>query len=428
MKNRTLNIFTKSKWLVLLMIFVVMTPVFAAEEEKVDSYGQILLDINLITGYDGDLMLDKEISRVEMIAILCKLYPDAFASYTPPEIATFTDVPTSHWGYKYVEFAYMKGITKGKGSSIFGVNDPINYNQASIFLITALGYTLDDIQYATASYQIAAEHGLKLLIPTEGAKSLNRAEVFELISKSLIMNTASEKLGLSMLPLPAVDHEDFVLRITAVINTPVAIYLNGAFFNIYYANGDIYTGEFDGKNLQGNGMTSFSNGDLYIGQYKDGKFNGYGIYLWSDNENYEGYWANDVYHGLGTYTYVSGAYQYGEWENDALITPIEELSDDDIAAGLGVNSPEMTISLVDKDNNPMKGIAITVIDQFNGVNHNVITDTKGKFTIPKTGEFSILSLVLNENSAYQFSITNNAYIVTTAGLYKNEASFELIRK
>lgn len=424
-----INTLTKSKWLIIIMTFIMFTSAFTfAANEQTDSYGDILLDIGLITGYNGDLMLDKEISRVEMIAILSKLYPSEFASYTPPSTATFKDVPTTHWGYKYVEFAYSKGITRGKSVNVFGVNDPVNYNQVSIFLTTSLGYAIGDIQYETAAYQIAAEHGLKLLLPTEGIKSLKRSEVFELISKALIMSDSSGELGLSMLPIPTSDHESIVLRITAVINTPVAIYISGAFFNIYYANGDVYTGEFDGKNLQGNGTTSFSNGDLYVGQYKDGVFNGYGIYLWSDNENYEGYWLDGVYHGLGTYTYTSGAYQYGIWENDALVTPIQELSDVDIAAGLGIDSPDITITLTDKDNNPMKGIALTVTDQFNGVSHNVITDTAGKFVIPKTGEFSILSLVLNENSAYNFAITNNAFIVTTAGLYKNEASFELIKR
>ncbi|MDH8676531.1 S-layer homology domain-containing protein [Fusibacter bizertensis] len=429
MKFNTLNKLLKTKGLVLLLILLIGTSAFSfAADEPEDSYGQILYDIQLITGYDGDLMLDKEISRVEMIAIISKLYPDEFSSYLPPETATFKDVPATHWGFKYVEFAYMKGITNGKGASLFGVDDSVNYNQASIFLIKALGFSIDDVQYETAAYEIGAEYGLKLLLPTDSSKYLKRSEIFEMISKALIMNDASDELGLSMLPIPTSAHEEIVLRITAVINTPVAVYQSGAFFNIYYANGDVYTGEFDGKNIQGNGMTKFANGDLYIGQYKDGVFNGYGIYLWSDNENYEGYWLEGAYHGLGTYTYISGAYQYGEWEDDALVTPIEELSDDDIAAGLGTDSPYITISLTDTDGNPMKGIALSITDQFNGVSHSLVTDEAGEFVIPKTGEFSILSLVLNENSAYSFAITNNSFIVTTAGIYKNNASFELIKR
>lgn len=420
------SILGKGIFFTLILVFAFSNFTFAADTPQ-DTYGDVLYDIGVITGYNGNLMSDKALNRAEMIAIISKFYPEDFKSYTAPETATFKDVPTTHWAYKYVEFAYEKGITAGKGNGIFGVNDPINYNQASIFIIKALGFLPEGLVYDSASIQVAAEYGLKLTIPTSGSASLIRSDIFELLAKSLVMKDASDVMTLSRFVASGAEEDAYSSRITLIVNTPVAVYLTGSFFNIYYANGDIYTGEFDGSHLNGSGMTQFANGDLYIGQYANDYFNGYGIYIWSDNENYEGYWLEGKYHGLGTYTYVDGAYQYGEWEDDALVTPIEEISDVDVANGVVQPSEFLTIILKDQNDNPMKGIAITVEDQFSEVAHNLISNSDGEVVVPLTGQFSVLSLVLPDNSAYKFEVTGHPFAATTAGIYKTNVTFVLLR-
>jgi hypothetical protein len=399
---------------------------FAAETMN-DTYGKVLADYKLITGFNGDLMEDKNITRVEMIAILSKLYSSEFKDFVPPAVATFDDVPTTHWGYKYVEFAYKKGITTGKSAKIFGVSGLVNYNQVSIFLIKALGYDLKGIEYKVAATEIADEYGLSLLIPTDNSQSLIRSDVFELLVKALLMDDVAGVLGLNMLTSSTTQKETFINRAKEIINTPVAIYVGDSFFNIFYANGDQYAGEFDGSFPKGNGILKFADGNLYIGQFDKGMFNGYGILIWPEGDYYEGEWASDAYNGLGTYTFLDGSYQYGEWANDLLVKPIKEVTPKEIEAGTVVASGKLSIKVIDIDGVLLKGIAMTVLDETNGVSYSLISNESGILEVPKVGDFAILSLTLGNNSAYRFSLSNDAYMVTTVGTYKSDVTFVLYK-
>jgi len=56
-----------------------------------------------------------------------------------PATATFTDVPTTHAFFKFVEALAAAGITGGYPDGRFGVNDPVTRGQMAVFLATALG-------------------------------------------------------------------------------------------------------------------------------------------------------------------------------------------------------------------------------------------------------------------------------------------------
>lgn len=56
-----------------------------------------------------------------------------------PGTATFTDVPTNHPFFKFVEALAAAGITSGYGDGRFGVNDPVTRGQMAVFLSVALG-------------------------------------------------------------------------------------------------------------------------------------------------------------------------------------------------------------------------------------------------------------------------------------------------
>ncbi len=56
-----------------------------------------------------------------------------------PATATFSDVPTSHPFFKFVEALHAAGISNGYPDGRFGVNDPITRGQMAVFLSAALG-------------------------------------------------------------------------------------------------------------------------------------------------------------------------------------------------------------------------------------------------------------------------------------------------
>ncbi|HAS72741.1 MAG TPA: hypothetical protein DCS67_01195 [Clostridiales bacterium UBA8960] len=417
----------KKQFMILICSIMIITSMGSVAYAADDTYAILLRDIGLITGNNGDLMETKNISRVEMIAILSKLYPLEYANFTPPATATFMDVPVGHWGYKYVEFAFKKGITAGKSKTLFGAQDFVNYNQASIFLIKALGYNLGNIQYTSAASEIKFQHGLNLTLPTEGTKSLLRREVFELIVKALAMDNVNGISGIDMFITSPAGKEAFHTRAQALINTPVVISVGGGFYNIYYANGDLYTGGFDGKTPVGNGMLEFVDGNKYIGQFSDGLFSGYGIFIWNNGDFYEGYWSDAMYNGLGLYTYVDGAYQYGVWQDDELVEEMDALTSEKIKEG---NVDRMSIAkvfFIDVDGKPLSGVLASVTDETNGVTYNRITSADGSMNLPIGGDYTLFSIALNPNSIYRFTISDDRYMVTIFGPFEPDVTFELKR-
>ncbi len=61
-----------------------------------------------------------------------------------PAQAAFTDVPTNHPFFQFVEALRAAGITGGYPDGRFGVNDPISRGQMAVFLSTALGLHFPD--------------------------------------------------------------------------------------------------------------------------------------------------------------------------------------------------------------------------------------------------------------------------------------------
>ena len=57
----------------------------------------------------------------------------------PPGTATFTDVPTGHWAFQYVEALAASGITAGCGGSSFCPDAAVSRAQLAVFLAKALG-------------------------------------------------------------------------------------------------------------------------------------------------------------------------------------------------------------------------------------------------------------------------------------------------
>ncbi len=101
--------------------------------------GQVLQEVGLIRGdSNGNLHSQEPITREELIVILVKLATDGSESFTPTGQATFTDVPKTHWAYKYVEQAYSLGITTGMGDGTFGVGQYVNYKQAVTFMMNVI--------------------------------------------------------------------------------------------------------------------------------------------------------------------------------------------------------------------------------------------------------------------------------------------------
>ncbi|MEN8701876.1 S-layer homology domain-containing protein [Bacillus infantis] len=78
-----------------------------------------------------------QISRQDFAIILAKaLKLDVEASITKP---AFTDVPASHYSYKYVEAAAKAGLINGLGDGTFGGNSQLTRQDMAVLFVRALG-------------------------------------------------------------------------------------------------------------------------------------------------------------------------------------------------------------------------------------------------------------------------------------------------
>ncbi|MHB8065703.1 MAG: S-layer homology domain-containing protein, partial [Ruminiclostridium sp.] len=103
-----------------------------------------MADNNIISGdKQGNFNPVKTISRAELVTLLVKAL--GIDTSNLPAKATFTDVPTGHWAYKYVEAANKAGIVSGIGNGKFGVNNLSTREQITTMILNHLSISREAV-------------------------------------------------------------------------------------------------------------------------------------------------------------------------------------------------------------------------------------------------------------------------------------------
>ena len=99
---------------------------------------QDLVEKGIINGKgDGRFDPTGNITRQDFAIVLAKaLNLDVSKA---PETATFSDIPTSHYAYKYVEAAFKAGLIKGNGDGTFGIGTNLSRQDMAVLFVRALG-------------------------------------------------------------------------------------------------------------------------------------------------------------------------------------------------------------------------------------------------------------------------------------------------
>lgn len=157
--------------LAMLLIFS-MVPVFANVAEE---SGNKLKEKGIVKGgNNGDLMLDKVLTRVEMAVLLARLYAEekqAKEYKQPSEYKDEKDVPK--WGKNYVSYAKMRGWLKGDSVGNFSPNEAVTGEQLATILLRILGY--QTAKWGKNRAELLAKTGIAI----EVAGDINRGQVFE---------------------------------------------------------------------------------------------------------------------------------------------------------------------------------------------------------------------------------------------------------
>lgn len=140
-----------------MLISVMSTGVFGAERKiftdvNGDEYyaraAADLEDREILSGYDdGSFGAEKEITRAEMAAVICRMIGKGEEAEHSTGKTDFDDVSEEHWACGYVNLAAAEGIISGDGNGKFRPDDTVLYEEAIKMTVSALEYEVIEYEY-----------------------------------------------------------------------------------------------------------------------------------------------------------------------------------------------------------------------------------------------------------------------------------------
>lgn len=96
-------------------------------------------EAGVVGGYwDGTYRPNLEITRDQTAVFIARALAGSDALVpTAPAVATFPDVPTSHWAFRYVEYCYDQGVVSGYWDG-YHPDETVNRAQMAVFLARAM--------------------------------------------------------------------------------------------------------------------------------------------------------------------------------------------------------------------------------------------------------------------------------------------------
>jgi DNA polymerase III epsilon subunit family exonuclease len=180
---------------------------------------------------------------------------------------------------------------------------------------------LDTLQLSRLTYKKLANHQLSTLCEHIGyqLENAHRALPDARATAHLFIDIASKNPKLIQIPKPTksvVSVPPSRKKITKPIPDPSS-YLNqySGKERLEFSNGDVYNGEFEDGQRNGQGTYTYANGDVYVGEFEDDQRNGEGTYTFADGDVYVGEFEDDQRNGEGTYTFADGDVYNGEFED-----------------------------------------------------------------------------------------------------------------
>ena len=230
----------KRKLILLLLLILSVSNLSFSQDitfKEYSTYGNLLKDLGIITGTNKGLEEEKTLTRQELVAIINKIYPDqeSYKNFIPPTQPSFSDVPTTHWAFKEVEFAKAKGITSGIGNGKFGMNQEITNNQAAAFIANSLGFGNfgGEMSYESAYWYLNNTMGIGINREMHEVESITRGEVFQMIAIALYSDNAEgnqriRELGFSEKTITAYEYALYVTQPYTYFSLPEAASLSGS--------------------------------------------------------------------------------------------------------------------------------------------------------------------------------------------------------
>lgn len=155
--------------MILLLVMGSTQMVFANEKSGAEE----LFDYGFIFGADGDLMVNKMLTRAEASALLAEMYGKKSEAAKYKYMDVFSDVKSNDWFANFAGYAKLNGWISGYPNGDFGPLDAVSTKQWAAMLMNVLGYPY---AYDTAEEDIQA---LGIQVSGADVTKLTRGEAFE---------------------------------------------------------------------------------------------------------------------------------------------------------------------------------------------------------------------------------------------------------
>ena len=151
----------------------------------------------LIPGEDGDMELEREVTRAEFSAMIVRTLGMEEVVQSMAYEPYYTDVPQSEWFAGYVNLLSMLGIVNGDGNGRFNPLDTVSLQEAAKIMVSCLGYGAvanDAGGYPNGFMTYAAQLGLLKNVGSSGA--IMRADAAQLIYNALDVKMMQAAFGI----------------------------------------------------------------------------------------------------------------------------------------------------------------------------------------------------------------------------------------
>ncbi len=172
--------------IVFLMTTFLQGMVFATGESAAD----LLYKYDFISGDNGDLMVDQNLTRAQACVLLSEMYGKKSEASKYIFIQNFTDVGSKDWFAPYVTYAKTQKWISGYPDGTFKPNNSVTKQEWSAMLMNALGYTYKWENVILDMNTIGIDFSVA------NASSIKRGEAFEGMWSALLTPPSGETKAL----------------------------------------------------------------------------------------------------------------------------------------------------------------------------------------------------------------------------------------
>lgn len=182
--------------LIIIIMISILSPILVLA--KYNNAGETLTNLGVLTGDEnGNLMLDKNFKRQDMVVMIARLYREEKTAKNYQGTNIFKDLNASRKFYiPYITWAKDKGLIKGMDVNEFGFDKEVRTQDFQTILLRALGYE-DEANNWNKVPEYALNLNIMYSVDSKPTEKLTRGQMAQMILNSLNVKMKDKNITLA---------------------------------------------------------------------------------------------------------------------------------------------------------------------------------------------------------------------------------------